>query len=95
MSVVIPDDEDIFYVVDLLNAAGGTVDPAAIDKQNNDILEFCQKNGIKIKEYLPHYTKKEEWIKHFGKKWTVFKERKDQFDPKMILSPGQRIFNSE
>ncbi|XP_071742389.1 cytokinin dehydrogenase 2-like [Rutidosis leptorrhynchoides] len=96
MSVVIPEDEeDMFYVVNLLNSAGGTVDPAVIDKQNDDILQYCQQNGINVKEYLPHYTKKEEWIKHFGKKWNVFKQRKYQFDPKMILSPGHRIFNFE
>ncbi|PWA67666.1 cytokinin oxidase 3 [Artemisia annua] len=96
MSVVIPEDnDDMFYTVALLNSAGGTIDPAVIDKQNNDILEYCRKNGIMIKEYFPHYKKKEEWMKHFGKKWSVFKERKEQFDPKMILSPGQGIFNSE
>nr|XP_043625286.1 cytokinin dehydrogenase 2-like [Erigeron canadensis] len=95
MSVVIPEDEDdMFYVVDLLNAAGGTIAPATIDKQNAEILEYCSKNGIKIKQYLPHYTKKEEWMKHFGKKWSLFKQRKNQFDPKMILSPGQRIFTN-
>nr|GEW79162.1 cytokinin dehydrogenase 3-like [Tanacetum cinerariifolium] len=86
MSVVIPEDnDDMFYTVALLNSAGGTVDPAVIDKQNNDILEYCKKNGIMIKEYFPHYKKKQEWMKHFGKKWSVFNERKELFDPKKIL----------
>ncbi|KAL4589506.1 hypothetical protein LXL04_002413 [Taraxacum kok-saghyz] len=95
MSVVIPeDDDDMFYTVALLNSATGAKDWATIDEQNTKILEFCDKSGIKVKQYFPHYGKREEWMKHFGKKWGVFKERKAQFDPKMILSPGQRIFNS-
>ncbi|KAJ0676791.1 putative cytokinin dehydrogenase [Helianthus annuus] len=96
MSVAIPEEDDnMFYTVALLNSAGPTVDPSVIDNQNNRILEFCNKAGMNIKQYLPHYTKKEEWMKHFGAKWSVFKEMKDKFDPKMILSPGQRIFNSD
>lgn len=96
MSVVIPeDDDDMFYTVGLLNSAGPGVDPAVIDEQNKNIFEFCKKAGINIKQYLPHHTKKKEWMKHFGKKWSVFKEMKDKFDPKMILSPGQKIFTSD
>ncbi|KAD0683018.1 hypothetical protein E3N88_43861 [Mikania micrantha] len=95
MSVVIPDDnEDMFYTVALLNSAGASVDPSVIDEQNRQILEFCDKAGINIKQYFPHYTNKQQWMKHFGKKWSLFKEMKEQFDPKNILSPGQRIFNS-
>lgn len=96
MSVVIPeDDEDMFYTVALLNSAKDYKDWAIMDEQNTEILQFCDKSGIKVKQYFPHYGKKEEWMKHFGKKWDIFNERKAQFDPKMILSPGQRIFNSE
>ncbi|CAH1419826.1 unnamed protein product [Lactuca virosa] len=96
MSVVIPeDDEDMFYTVALLNSAKDYKDWVIMDEQNTEILKFCDKSGIKVKQYFPHYGKKEEWMKHFGKKWDIFKKRKAQFDPKMILSPGQRIFNSE
>lgn len=91
MSAVIP-DEDIFYCVGFLHS--GTFDDwKALDDQNNEIIEFCDKNGIKIKQYLPHYKTRQEWINHFGSKWNTFQERKARFDPKMILSPGQRIFN--
>ncbi|KAL3532628.1 hypothetical protein ACH5RR_006149 [Cinchona calisaya] len=91
MSAVIP-DEDIFYCVGLLHS--GTFDDwKALDDQNNEILEFCDKNDIKIKQYLPHYKTRQEWMNHFGSKWSTFVERKSRFDPKMILSPGQRIFN--
>ncbi|KAI3711557.1 hypothetical protein L1987_70096 [Smallanthus sonchifolius] len=95
MSVVIPEDDDMFYTAAILNAAGPAVDPAVIEEQNKKILEYCNKSGIKIKQYFPHYTRKVGWMKHFGNKWSAFKERKEQFDPKMILSPGQRIFNSD
>ncbi|XP_076926206.1 cytokinin dehydrogenase 2-like [Bidens hawaiensis] len=94
MSVVTPEDDDnMFYTVGLLNAAGPTTDPTVIEKQNKKILDYCEKAGIKIKQYLPHYTNKAGWMNHFGNKWSVFKAMKEQFDPKMILSPGQKIFN--
>ncbi|PIN17273.1 Proteins containing the FAD binding domain [Handroanthus impetiginosus] len=66
----------------------------SIEKLNNDIIEFCEKAGIKIIQYLPYYKSKKDWIKHFGPKWSTFQERKNKFDPRMILSPGQRIFTS-
>ncbi|KAL2480129.1 Cytokinin dehydrogenase 3 [Abeliophyllum distichum] len=91
MSAVVP-DEDIFYSVGLLHS-GSFNDWQDLDNQNNEILEFCDRAGIKMKQYLPHYKSKEEWIKHFGPKWNTFQERKAQFDPRMILSPGQNIFN--
>ncbi|KAI3714560.1 hypothetical protein L6452_21516 [Arctium lappa] len=92
-SAIIP-DEETFYTVGLLHSAGSTDDQSIIEEQNEEILRFCDRSGIKIKQYFPHYRKKEEWMKHFGMKWKVFQERKSQFDPKMILSPGQRIFTS-
>lgn len=96
MSIIIPDDEeDMFYTVGLLYTTESDDDLSRKEKQNKEILEFCYKSGIKIKQYFPHYGKKGEWMKHFGKKWSVFQENKAQFDPKMILSPGQRIYSSD
>ncbi|XP_073047221.1 cytokinin dehydrogenase 3-like [Primulina eburnea] len=91
-SAVIP-EEEIFYTLGLLHSC--MPDEVEIyEKLNNEILEFCEKSGIKIKQYLPHYKSKEDWVKHFGSKWDSFQEMKTKFDPRMILSPGQRIFNS-
>jgi cytokinin dehydrogenase len=91
MSAVIP-EEDVFYVVSLLRSSGFNM-WEAFDRQNEEILQFCENVGIKVKTYLSHYETQESWIKHFGSKWGSFQERKAQFDPKMILAPGQRIFN--
>lgn len=91
MSAVIP-DEDVFYTVGFLHSSGFN-DGQTYDEQNKEILEFCKKVGVKVKQYLPHYTTRQEWIDHFGSKWETFQERKAQFDPKMMLSPGQRIFS--
>ena len=91
MSAVVP-DEDTFYCVGLLQS--GTLDDwKNLDDQNNELLEFCDKNGIEIKQYLPHHKTRQDWMNHFGSKWSTFQERKARFDPKMILSPGQKIFN--
>ncbi|XP_019246483.1 PREDICTED: cytokinin dehydrogenase 3-like [Nicotiana attenuata] len=90
MSAVIP-EEDIFYCVGLLYSSGFD-DWEVLDSLNDKILMNCNKKGLKIKQYLPHYKTKEDWMKHFDEKWNTFQQRKIQFDPKMILSPGQRIF---
>ncbi|KAK0571067.1 hypothetical protein LWI29_010525 [Acer saccharum] len=93
MSAVIP-DEEVFYTVGFLHSCGFD-DWKAFDDQNKEILKFCDNAGIEVKQYLPHHTTKEDWIKHFGSsRWKTFSERKAQFDPKMILSPGQRIFSN-
>ncbi|KAJ8568711.1 hypothetical protein K7X08_030933 [Anisodus acutangulus] len=91
MSVVIP-EEETFYCVGLLHSCGFQ-DCESLDGQNEEILNYCRKSDLEIKQYLPHYRTKEAWKNHFGKKWEVFEQRKSQFDPKMILSPGQKIFN--
>ncbi|XP_060209927.1 cytokinin dehydrogenase 3-like [Lycium barbarum] len=92
MSAVIP-EEETFYCVGLLHSASGYDECKILDDQNEEILNYCDKAGLNIKQYLPHYKTKEDWTKHFGKNWNIFQQRKTQFDPKMILSPGQRIFN--
>ncbi|KAL0374496.1 UNVERIFIED_CONTAM: Cytokinin dehydrogenase 5 [Sesamum radiatum] len=44
-------DEDVFYTLGLLQSSGPRV--GEYDKLNNEIIEFCEKSGIKIKQYLP------------------------------------------
>lgn len=91
MSAVTP-DEDVFYLVGLLHTTGFD-QLEAFQAQNQQIIQFCADAGIGIKQYLPQKEKREEWMKHFGSKWKVFEDRKNEFDPKRILSPGQGIFN--
>ncbi|KAI3953408.1 hypothetical protein MKW92_018958, partial [Papaver armeniacum] len=40
------------------------------EEQNKEILRFCDKVGIRYKQYLPHYETKLEWENHFGK-WVI------------------------
>lgn len=63
------------------------------EDQNQAILIFFEKSGIKAMQYLGNQPNKDGWIKHFGPKWQTFQKRKASFDPRNILSPGQRIFN--
>ncbi|KAL7095967.1 hypothetical protein ACP275_10G056000 [Erythranthe tilingii] len=91
MSAVIP-DEEVFYMLGLLHST--PPDKYHIyDKFNDPILRLCKKAGVNVKQYLPEYKSKQDWIKNYGSKWKVIRQRKESFDPKMILSPGQRIFN--
>ncbi|KAL7095966.1 hypothetical protein ACP275_10G055900 [Erythranthe tilingii] len=92
MSAVIP-DEEIFYTLGLLHSCGAQ-EAGIYEELNKEIIKFCEENEINIKQYLPHYKSKEDWMKHFGRKWNTFQEMKTKFDPRLILSPGQRIFTS-
>ncbi|KAI9123228.1 hypothetical protein K1719_006117 [Acacia pycnantha] len=90
MSAMIP-DEDIFYVVSFLHTS--TYDQMeAYTEQNQMVLQFCEEAGIQIKKYLPQNLTRKQWMDHFGDKWKLFQQRKVQYDPKHILSPGQAIF---
>ncbi|KAJ6736314.1 CYTOKININ OXIDASE 5-RELATED [Salix viminalis] len=95
-SVVTP-DEEVFYLVALLRSAldngEETQSLEYLTDQNREILSFCDDAGINVKQYLPHYTTREEWMDHFGDKWDQFYQRKMEFDPRRILATGQRIFN--
>ncbi|CAL5384864.1 unnamed protein product [Camellia sinensis] len=94
-SVVTP-DEEVFYLVALLRSALDTGDETQtleyLSNQNRQILKLCDDAGISIKQYLPHYTTQQEWMDHFGDKWSLFHRRKMEFDPRRILATGQCIF---
>ncbi|KAL5976637.1 Cytokinin dehydrogenase [Asimina triloba] len=85
-------DEEIFYSVGLLRSATKQ-NLESYQDQNREILRFCEKEGIEVKQYLPHYEAMDEWQKHFGAKWNKFLQRKRMFDPKGILEAGPMIFN--
>nr|CAD1822174.1 unnamed protein product [Ananas comosus var. bracteatus] len=92
MSLVFP-KEDVFYKIGLLLST--TPDNLeGVLKQNEEILRFCEGNGIDVKQYMPHYENTEDWKEHFGEKWDWFVEMKKKYDPKNILAPGQKIFTS-
>lgn len=95
-SVVTP-KEEVFYLVALLRSALDNGDDETqtleyISNQNRRILRFCKEEKINVKQYLPHYKTQQEWMDHFDDKWPLFYKRKLEFDPRNILSTGQRIF---
>lgn len=97
MSVVIP-DEDIFYLVGLLRSPSMTPDDPTTEQlieQNEAILRFCKSARIGEKQYLPSFSMTIDWQQHFGAdRWVKFVERKARYDPRAVLSPGQKIFTS-
>ncbi|KAL0394228.1 UNVERIFIED_CONTAM: Cytokinin dehydrogenase 7 [Sesamum latifolium] len=93
-SVVLPEGE-MFYLVALLRFCfpypkGLSAEEMIV--QNQEIVQSCIQNGFDFKLYLPHYTSREGWKRHFGNQWTRFQESKARFDPMAILAPGQKIF---
>lgn len=99
-SAVTP-EEDVFYLVALLRTAvvdggDGSGRLEHLADQNRRILDFCRDERIEVKQYLPHYSTREEWVDHFGdEKWDRFHRNKMEFDPKQMLSTGQRIFKPD
>nr|ALS05388.1 cytokinin oxidase/dehydrogenase 2 [Lotus japonicus] len=91
MSAVTP-DADVFYVISFLRIANfETLE--ALQVQNQQIIQLCVDIGIGMKQYLPLIKTQEEWVAQYGLKWKTIQDRKIQFDPNKILSPGQGIFN--
>ena len=85
-------EEEIFYAVCLLRS-GTTENWRQLESQNEEIMRFCEEEDVEVKQYLPHHRGRSNWAKHFGRKWATFVERKEKYDPKAILSPGQGIFD--
>ncbi|XBI46489.1 hypothetical protein VPH35_110733 [Triticum aestivum] len=73
-----PTGEDAFYTVGLLRSALSADELERLQRENQSVLTFCNKEGIESKQYLPHYTK--------------ISQLKTKYDPHMIMSRGQRIF---
>ncbi|KAL5127232.1 Cytokinin dehydrogenase 7 [Glycine soja] len=94
-SVVVP-DSNIFYIIALLRfippPPKGPPTELLVE-QNHEIIQLCYNRGFDFKLYLPHYQSQENWMRHYGDKWTRFVERKANFDPLAILAPGQKIFS--
>ncbi|CAN6275060.1 unnamed protein product [Urochloa humidicola] len=95
MSAVFPGEEEVFYTVGILRSAVADDDLRRMEAQNAEITRFCENAGIPCTQYLPHYETQEEWAaRHFGPgRWDRFVQRKRKYDPKAILSRGQRIFS--
>ncbi|XP_062214338.1 cytokinin dehydrogenase 2-like [Phragmites australis] len=93
-SAVFPDEEEVFYTVGILRSAVADGDLARMEEQNARITHFCEDAGIPYWQYLSYYATQAEWAtRHFGPgRWGRFVERKSKYDPKAILSRGQRIF---
>ncbi|CAO2205254.1 unnamed protein product [Urochloa humidicola] len=98
MSAVFPDgggDDEVFYTVAILRSAVAGGDLGRMEAQNAEVARFCEEAGIPCTQYLAWYATQEEWAaRHFGPgRWDRFAGRKRKYDPKAILSRGQRIFS--
>lgn len=90
-------NEDVFYLVALLRSALDNGEEMLslkhLSGENRKILKFCKDSKIDVKQYLPHYTTQKEWMEHYGDKWPQIYRTKQEFDPRLILATGQRIFD--
>ncbi|CAL4965846.1 unnamed protein product [Urochloa decumbens] len=95
MSAVFPDGGEVFYTVAILRSAVAAGDLGRMEAQNAEVTRFCEGAGIPCTQYLASYATQEEWAaRHFGPgRWVRFVQRKRKYDPKAILSRGQRIFS--
>ena len=93
MTAATPDD-DVFYAVGLLRSAVAAGDVEQLERENAAVLEFCHRERIGCKQYLPSHASRDGWRRHFGDKWSRFAALKRKYDPRAILSPGQGIFSA-
>lgn len=94
MSTATPDEDGVFYAVGLLRSAVAAGDLEQLERENAAVLEFCHREGIACKQYLPSHASRDGWSRHFGEKWSRFAALKRKYDPRAILSPGQGIFSA-
>ncbi|CAN1121151.1 Cytokinin dehydrogenase 1, partial [Linum perenne] len=97
-SLITPEEHLFYHVKFLASAVPSSTGKDGLDHilaRNQRILDFCSAAGLRVKQYLPHYSTQEEWKTHFGSKWEVFLKRKLAYDPLAILAPGHRIFKRE
>ncbi|TVU07950.1 hypothetical protein EJB05_41328, partial [Eragrostis curvula] len=87
-------EEDVFYAVGLLRSAVAAGDLERLERENQAVLEFCDRERIGCKQYLPHHAAQDGWKRHFGEKWGRVAALKRKYDPRAILSPGQGIFSA-
>ncbi|RCV22615.1 hypothetical protein SETIT_4G234500v2 [Setaria italica] len=85
-------DGDVFYAVGLLRSAVAAGDLERLEGENAAVLEFCDREGVGCKQYLPHHASPDGWRRHFGEKLGRVAAMKRRYDPRAILSPGQGIF---
>lgn len=103
---MIPEDEEVFYMVALLrfasagvgtDAAARAAEAEAMVAENEEVIQIARAAGIKLKRYLPYFNANPSdsealWEEHFGPtKWAYFRRLKQQWDPHRILGPGQNI----
>jgi cytokinin dehydrogenase len=89
-------DEELVWLFDVLTARdvpGYDADFAANKRaRNNAWYDMARALGgtrypIGTLDFTPG-----DWRRHYGKAWRAFKEAKEDFDPKNILTPGPGIF---
>ncbi|XP_044409380.1 cytokinin dehydrogenase 7-like [Triticum aestivum] len=91
-AVTPPTGGDVFYTVGLLRSALSADELERLQRENQSVLPFCDKEGIECKQYLPYYTSQDGWQRHFGAKWSNIAQLKAKYDPHAIMSRGQRVF---
>ncbi|KAG6474896.1 cytokinin dehydrogenase 3-like [Zingiber officinale] len=95
-SAVLPDTEDLIYIVGVLQSAAPAICSAeclaGIVRRNRRIVGAASAERIGAKQYLAQQPSLLHWRSHFGGEWNRFVARKARFDPLAILGPGQGIF---
>jgi cytokinin dehydrogenase len=92
-------DEELVWLFDVLtqrDAPGYDADFAANKRaRNNAWYDMARALGgtrypIGTLDFTPG-----DWRRHYGHEWRAFKEAKEDFDPKGILTPGPGIFRDD
>jgi cytokinin dehydrogenase len=90
--VQVPKQEPVAWLFSLLRTTVPPADPLAQGAENRVLYERTRHAGGKRYPIGSVPLTRRDWIDHFGRDWPAFVAAKAAWDPRRILSPGQRIF---
>jgi FAD/FMN-containing dehydrogenase len=88
-------DGDLVYRFQLGRVPPETADIAALVAMNRTLYERARDvGGTRMTSSAIPFSP-EDWVRHYGPAWPAFAAAKARYDPKNVLTPGQRMFSTE
>jgi cytokinin dehydrogenase len=88
----IPDQEDVFFLFDILRTAPNQATATAMLAKNRELFERARDLGGKHYKISAIQLARQDWREHFQPFWGEFVNAKRHFDPDNVLTPGPGIF---
>jgi cytokinin dehydrogenase len=84
--------EPLVYVFGLFRLAADAAAAAPMVAANRALYERAVTAGAKMYPIDAIPLTRADWVAHYGRQWSTVQRRKQRFDPKHVLTPGQGVF---